>query len=400
MKKTTALILCAVLLLTVLAACGKAESAQPEATPVPTEEPVPSPEAGEERAEPEVDYEALIRETYDRLDHARTTWPSDTVVYTVDGRDVTWGVFYYFIYDTLSRTVLYYSPSLPEDFDYVLSDGTTLGQTLIDSSVMQSKFYAVAEEKLSELGLSLTQADEDDISAAWDELMARYGSEEELTEDLGLDRDSVFRILRGQTTVNRVVEEIFGADGEKIPAEDIVAWAEDQGYVRAKHILFYFYGEDGLPLDEAGRAEKLSRAEEVLAELKALESDPDALEARFNELMTAHSEDPGVESYPNGYTFTNEAAMYPEFKEAAFALENFGLSDIVETQVGYHILLRLPLDAEEATLGDSSGDASPLRTLMVSDRFMDWIDAASVEWVDGFEDLDLNALFALPGTEE
>ncbi len=39
-------------------------------------------------------------------------------------------------------------------------------------------------------------------------------------------------------------------------------------------------------------------------------------------------------SFPEGYTFTNEAAMYPEFKEAAFALEEYGLSDVVESSAG------------------------------------------------------------------
>ena len=59
--------------------------------------------------------------------------------------------------------------------------------------------------------------------------------------------------------------------------------------------------------------------------------------ADFAALAREHSEDPG--SAPNGGELTvKRGQTVPPFEQAAFALEPGGLSSVVETQFGYHII--------------------------------------------------------------
>lgn len=113
-------------------------------------------------------------------------------------------------------------------------------------------------------------------------------------------------------------------------------------YVRAKHILIQFpegAGEDGSVTDTQ-KAETLQKITEVYN--KALEmSSPEEFDALVNE----YNEDPGMMSYTGGYCFT-EGKMVPEFEEAAFALEEYGISEPVETTYGYHVIQKLPLEYE------------------------------------------------------
>ena len=94
-------------------------------------------------------------------------------------------------------------------------------------------------------------------------------------------------------------------------------------WLKAKHILI------SKTEDESYK----KQAEDILKQLK---KNP----AKFDELMEKYSEDPGSKTNPEGYLFT-EGQMVDEFYQGALNLKVNEISDLVESQFGYHIIQKV-----------------------------------------------------------
>ncbi|MBR2021468.1 MAG: peptidylprolyl isomerase, partial [Clostridia bacterium] len=93
-------------------------------------------------------------------------------------------------------------------------------------------------------------------------------------------------------------------------------------------------------------------ASDIWQEIRIKRSDFDA-NSEFDALIEKYNEDPGMESNPDGYYF-GKGEMVPEFEESAYSLEEGKTSGLVETSYGYHILLKLPLEDDEAIYGSNA----------------------------------------------
>ena len=80
--------------------------------------------------------------------------------------------------------------------------------------------------------------------------------------------------------------------------------------------------------------------QELVDQIRAAE-DPIA---KFEELANEYSEDPGRETNPTGYIYT-PGTMVAEFEEAAAGLMPGEISDPVQSDYGFHIILRRDLVA-------------------------------------------------------
>ena len=219
------------------------------------------------------------------------------------------------------------------------------------------------------------------------------GTEEAFREALRkvyLSDEMYDRIIRQNVLYQEVFNQLYGEKAEKLSDEEALQYLEENGYVSAAHILFKNTDpETGEPLDEEALAAKKAELEAILAELNAIEDDQERA-AAFLEKIPEISEDSGSAHYPEGYTFT-EGRMVPEFENAAKELEEYAVSEIVETTYGYHILLRLPLKADAIVeYSSTTGDARTARMLAANELYgkqlQDFADSLELTWLPGSEE--------------
>jgi peptidyl-prolyl cis-trans isomerase C len=101
---------------------------------------------------------------------------------------------------------------------------------------------------------------------------------------------------------------------------------KEQETVRASHILFSV-AKDAAP---AAKLATKTEAEGVLKRVKAGED--------FAALAKQYSKDPGSAAVGGDLNFFPKGQMVPPFDAAAFAMKPGDISDLVETDFGYHII--------------------------------------------------------------
>ena len=177
-----------------------------------------------------------------------------------------------------------------------------------------------------------------------------------------------------------------------ISAEDVIAFAEQGGYVRVKHVLIQ--ATEG----SADFAAKQTLANEVAAKAKAGED--------FDSLIATYGEDPGMESYKhgyiidqNGYTVDGQSPMMQEFTSASIALAVGGVSAPVQTSHGFHIIKRYPIDIESIN-ADFEAFSNEFSQLAVTEVLNEYLEKTTPEFPKGYDKIDLHEVFGVEETEE
>ena len=196
-------------------------------------------------------------------------------------------------------------------------------------------------------------------------------------------------------------QSLFGADGEKLPDEQLQDYIAQNGCMTVKHILLSTVDENNAPLPDEVKAQKHTQAARIIERLRAID-DPNTLLSEFDRYASEYNEDPGVAQYPNGYCFTS-GQMDAAFEAASAALQPYEVSpEPVESAYGYHVILRLPTTGDDVMDFNADGTPYTLRSAAAQATYTTlahaWIHDAKVEWAEGFEHLDVQKLFTKPET--
>ena len=337
-------------------------------------------------------------------DAARAKHELDATVLTVDGENADWGEFFYWLYYCYTNYVNDMGAVTDFSTPYIYNSEMTIGEMLIDAAKSYCVQYHALDVNARKEGVELTKEDEEALQALLEsdikKIAGEDGTEEELfaaLEETYVSRELYELMNRTAALYSRAYNTLYGGTGEKLTEQEVKDFADEYSFMTAKHILIQTTDAEGEPIDEAAKAEKLAEAEEIYAQLEGKSGQE--LESAFDALMQEKSEDTGLAAFPDGYCFTADD-MVTEFSEAVAALEPGQLSGIVESSFGYHIILRMPLTAEDRVLQfDSTGTPYTIRAVAAANlyeaRLNGWIENAETVWAAEFEDLDLNELFDL-----
>jgi len=191
-----------------------------------------------------------------------------------------------------------------------------------------------------------------EVDAELTKIKQRFPSQsafEQALKQRGLTEKELRRAVRRELTVQKVVEVKIKPTAEPVTDEDVADFYEEnkEGFaesekVRARHILIKVSPD----VSDQEKADAESKIQVVLKEARD--------GADFAELAKKNSECPSASQGGDLGYFTRGQMVKP-FEEAAFALEPGQISEIVETQFGYHIILvqdkkpRRQLELEEVS---------------------------------------------------
>lgn len=233
-------------------------------------------------------------------------------------------------------------------WDTEMSDGLTFGQYMLDNALDAAALHCMLRELARQENLTPDPDVATQVDKQYAAMVVQAGSDESrvihtLWTQM-LTRDLLINLNENTELFSQLAELYYGENSGHYPTDaEVNAYLDEVGRYKAKHILLATIDLDTRePLDEATVAQKKAQAEDFLAQLRAAE-DPIAL---FDDLMNEHSEDSGLATNPDGYT-TAKGDMVAPFEEAALALKAGEISEVVESDFGYHIILRLPLDPDD-----------------------------------------------------
>ncbi|MDF2473741.1 MAG: hypothetical protein K0R21_1523 [Anaerocolumna sp.] len=251
----------------------------------------------------------------------------EKVVVTVGDHEIKYSEAMIYMNLIQAQYESYYGPDI---WSYDLG-GQTFGDMVKQEIMNMMTQTKVVSDHADEYSVTITEEDEALIKQYASELYSGI-SEEDRTR-FGITEEIAQQFYRD----NKLYEKVYDAATMDV---DTNVSDEEAKQVTVQHMLVKTQKTDeaGNTVDftEEEKAEALKKAQDLLAQAKETDD--------FYTLAEANTEDSNVE-----YTF-GTGEMVPEFEEVAFSMKPGDISDIVETDYGYHILYCVSDFDEDATL--------------------------------------------------
>ena len=270
------------------------------------------------------------------------------------------------------------------DWTQAFKENMTYGdylKTLTEEQVLELNYYLLNADKY---GVELTDEDKENAKTSAQQYMDSLDSE--TAEFYGFTLENLTDIAEKYTIANGVYQKLVDEKEAAMTDEEKASCQ----YRKIQHILISTMDgpasetsasdesdaetKDSEALDleqKAYEEEQYALAEEVLAKAKAGDD--------FEELAKEYTADSGVEYSINDQGQTIDGAtMVTEFTEAAVALKDGEISDIVKTQFGYHIIKCVTTNDEDTT----AQAIEKMAAQKASEDYQTWYNTTPYEYMD------------------
>ncbi len=242
-------------------------------------------------------------------------------------------------------------------------------------------------EKAAAYGITLTKEDQDQLKNNKKENIAAAGGTaayEKALKESGMTDTLFDKISESSVLYQKLADGLYAVGGPEEPSAEEITRFFEENYATVSCILKATTDNNGNALSDDQIAKKRGEAEDLLEKIRD--------GADFLTLVKSEGEDPELTD-TNGYqyTFTHSAltpqnAVAPELEDAAFALDVGGISGIVETENGFLIIKRLPLDQ---TYPEKNRSALILAMTdeLFNEQIQQWMKEATVTYSKEYENI-------------
>lgn len=208
--------------------------------------------------------------------------------------------------------------------------GDEFKEDILNRMIQDELVYQKAEDK------KLVPSDEE-VNKQYDEFKKSIGDNGEYIKklkDAGIDEAFLKDQMKKDVAIQNYSAEYIA--NLKTSNDDLNKYYNDKKEefrkeeVKASHILISTQDAEGKALSDKDKANKKKEAEDILAKIKAGED--------FGDLAKKYSNDPGSAKNGGDLGFFAKGVMVAEFENTAFSLEKGKVSDLVESEFGYHII--------------------------------------------------------------
>jgi len=423
MKKMFAFLLAAAMLMA-LCGCGTEVEAYGETAVAVEETAQPAAEAAAPEQVATVATESAAPAEPLDFDAAYAAYAPETVVFTVEGEEVTWQEFFYEIAYNASIIAAQEGAAFT-DWDemcplYVDADGNmvfTYGDVVLQYAVNALLQYHIMDKHMTELGIVL---DEDSIAMLEDvrqqivdtNFSGDEGAFLNYLESLYCSDELWNWFNETDAKYAQAFDDLYGEMGSNYTDENVMAYAagDPDGawteYVQLKMICLYAEEEaeaeetseepaSDEPSEEAAELSDADLAAQILAELSAAED----RNARYAELYTQYNEEIGLDPYPDGWC-VYQGDIAQEVYSAALTMEPDEMR-VVSIEDGEVVVWKVPVDPDAGVTYDSANNTVyTLRYYAAWQEYAEtvnqWLETgtATAQWAEGFENFSLNSVFA------
>lgn len=255
------------------------------------------------------------------------------VVMTIDGIEVPFDEYRY----TYKYLDSYYFSGGSDNYWDDFPDQFAELKKLVEGQLLENHWGVMLAEKYD---VEMTDEDKEVVENALQEQRDMFETPEDFEsalEESAISEDLLKRMIEQQQICNRVYEELYSKDGAPLaPSEEECKEILDDDFVRVYHVLISndHFADDEEYADADDETLKAAAKEYAEQLLEEIQNGADIYE------LAQEADDPGMIDNPDGYFFTT-GEMVQEFEDASFALEVGGLSGLVESSYGFHIIQRL-----------------------------------------------------------